>query len=249
MAKYIKVSTLIDGVPVSRDVSLLSDSNYLQKTKSNSDGFAYVSPDLNIIETDGDQSLTNNGVDGYLLLASGEGMQPLVEGEFSYSELSDFTEVTLADNGESADPWVGSIQVRSGNPVPYAGAQYLHGQPSPSGKATLDVDVSGLGMLDGRIFILEWRQTSYEGMDLASLNVVFYDADTNEIGRSGYPRWDADGYHWKDNANFKWCKRTTFSVVPDNTMFVKIELSHLRLKGTNTDSYVDDIHLFVSGEV
>lgn len=133
---------------------------------------------------------------------------------------------------------VGSLDVRSSNPLPFEGSFYFDGGNNLETRANQVIAVPGAQetAIDAgeRQYRLTWYQNSFAGSDDGEMSIEFLDGSMVSLGAAV-----ASGL----SAPTDWTERVIAGDTPANTRFIRIEMHMARDAGTNNDAYFDLIGL------
>ncbi|KKK95574.1 hypothetical protein LCGC14_2671430, partial [marine sediment metagenome] len=138
---------------------------------------------------------------------------------------------------------LGSLAVRTTNPLPFSGSFYFFGGANSQTRARQDIVVpanliteTDAGLLTANV---RWHQNSFQGQDDAEMEIEFYDGLPGSIIGTK----TAAGL----TSPTVWTQRTLSVVVPPLTRTIRIFYHADRDFGTNLDGYIDDITLDLTG--
>ncbi|MGI4991075.1 hypothetical protein ACRXCV_00465 (plasmid) [Halobacteriovorax sp. GFR7] len=159
------------------------------------------------------------------------------------------TEVVTVVNGgaETGDTtgWtntLGTLAVRSSSPTPHTGSYYFFGDATAAVEANQVIDLVAGGYItaseaatyDIRATV-SWWQRSFNGEDQGGLGLKALDASDVVLATTN-PIVIA-------TSSGVWTHRTEVVIFPATTEKIEIDISMLRVGGSNLDAYIDDIEL------
>lgn len=157
-----------------------------------------------------------------------------------------FTALALTNPGaETGDTtgWtndLGSLAVRSADPIPLLGSFYFFGGASAETRSRQDVTVPGgqeaLVDAGNAKATLTWHQTSFAGSDTGEMEIEFFDGGLGSLGaRVGAGLVAPTGQIWTP--------RLLSLDIPALTRTIRIFIHADRNAGGNNDAYFDEINL------
>lgn len=139
--------------------------------------------------------------------------------------------------------WVVSdnTAIRTGDPAPFEGENYVYGKKTPLFRVWQDVDLINKGIMtsgvDAGNFIVEFGgwQSSYKNQsDSGQIFIHLFDANMALIESSALPSFFS---------NHTWVEQSSSIELPFGTRFIRYEFVGTRFEGSNTDAYLDATYL------